>query len=177
MSGSSLKESLRQGKLSLGTWITLGHAGIAEIFAKAGFEWLAVDLEHSTISIERAGELIRTIDLAGVSPLVHLTSNDIDLIKRVIGVAGDDAAEFLVERGVGILDGVAPFVADEGEGGALGLGVDEDRAGIVAADGSSEDGRVAGFYELDGGAGDGLETFEEIGKPGSGVHSIQGDGL
>ncbi len=84
MSGSSLKESLRQGKLSLGTWITLGHAGIAEIFAKAGFEWLVVDLEHSTISIERAGELIRTIDLAGVSPLVRLTSNDIDLIKRVM---------------------------------------------------------------------------------------------
>ncbi len=84
MRRSSLKANLQQGKLSLGTWITLGHAGIAEIFAKAGFEWLVVDLEHSTISIEHAGELIRTIDLAGAAPLVRLTSNDINQIKRVM---------------------------------------------------------------------------------------------
>lgn len=81
---SSLKTNLQQGKLCVGTWITLGDTGIAEIFAKAGFEWLVVDLEHSTISIDQAGELIRTIDLAGVAPLVRLTSNDNNQIKRVM---------------------------------------------------------------------------------------------
>ena len=81
---SSLKKYLEQDKLSLGTWITLGHASIAEIFANAGFDWLVVDLEHSTISLDQAGELIRTIDLAGVAPLVRLTSNDINQIKRVM---------------------------------------------------------------------------------------------
>ena len=84
MASEKLKMNLQQGKLSLGTWITLGHSAIAEIFAKAGFEWLVVDLEHSTISIEQAGELIRTIDLAGSAPLVRLTSNDTDQIKRVM---------------------------------------------------------------------------------------------
>ncbi len=79
-----MKINLQQGNLSIGTWITLGHASIAEIFAKAGFDWLVVDLEHSTISIEQAGELIRTIDLAGVAPLVRLTFNDINQIKRVM---------------------------------------------------------------------------------------------
>ena len=81
---STLKTNLQQGRLCLGSWITLGHTGIAEIFARAGFEWLVVDMEHSTISIEQAGELIRTIDLAGVTPLVRLTSNDINQIKRVM---------------------------------------------------------------------------------------------
>jgi 2-keto-3-deoxy-L-rhamnonate aldolase RhmA len=81
---SRLKHKLKANQLSLGTWITLGHAGIAEIFARAGFDWLVVDMEHSTISIEQAGELIRTIDLAGVAPLVRLTSNDINQIKRVM---------------------------------------------------------------------------------------------
>jgi 2-keto-3-deoxy-L-rhamnonate aldolase RhmA len=84
MGRSSLKTNLQQGKLSIGTWITLGHTSIAEIFARAGFEWLVVDMEHSTISIEQAGELIRTIDLAGAAPLVRLTSNDINQIKRVM---------------------------------------------------------------------------------------------
>lgn len=50
----------------------------------AGFDWLVVDLEHSTIPIDVAGEMIRVIDLAGVVPLVRLTSNDANQIKRVM---------------------------------------------------------------------------------------------
>lgn len=84
MASISLKQNLQQGKISIGTWITLGNTGIAEILANAGFEWLVVDMEHSTISIEQAGELIRTIDLAGTVPLVRLTSNDINQIKRMM---------------------------------------------------------------------------------------------
>ncbi|MGE5466075.1 MAG: HpcH/HpaI aldolase family protein [Ignavibacteria bacterium] len=79
-----LKDKLRADRLSLGSWITLGHPGIAEILANAGFDWLVVDLEHSTISIDQAGELIRVIDLAGAAPLVRLTSNEANQIKRVM---------------------------------------------------------------------------------------------
>jgi 2-dehydro-3-deoxyglucarate aldolase len=80
----SLKQKLKSNALTLGSWITLGHPSIAEILARAGFDWLVVDMEHTTISIEQAGELIRTIDLCGVSPLVRLTSNHPDQIKRVM---------------------------------------------------------------------------------------------
>jgi len=68
----------------IGSWITLAHPAIAEIMAMAGFDWLAVDMEHSVITIREAEELIRVIDLAGVVPLVRLTSNDSDQIKRVM---------------------------------------------------------------------------------------------
>lgn len=52
--------------------------------ANAGFDWLVVDLEHSVMAIDTAGDLIRVIDLCGVSPLVRLTSNHPDQIKRVM---------------------------------------------------------------------------------------------
>ncbi|MBF0231419.1 MAG: 2,4-dihydroxyhept-2-ene-1,7-dioic acid aldolase [Desulfamplus sp.] len=81
---NSLKNKLKNKQTTLGSWITLGNTGIAEIMANAGFDWLVVDLEHSVISIETAGELIRTIDLAGSTPLVRLTSNNPDQIKRVM---------------------------------------------------------------------------------------------
>lgn len=81
---SHLKIKLSSGMTTIGSWITLGNLGIAEIMAKAGFDWLVVDLEHSTISIEKAGDLIRVIDLCNVCPLVRLTSNNPDLIKRVM---------------------------------------------------------------------------------------------
>ena len=81
---ASLKDKLRAGMPTIGSWITIGHPTVAEILARAGFDWLAVDLEHSTIAIDQAGELIRTIDLAGAAPLVRLTSNDSNLIKRLM---------------------------------------------------------------------------------------------
>ena len=80
----SLKQKIANNELTIGSWITLAHPSIAEIMARAGFDWLAVDLEHSAISISEAEELIRIINLSNVSPLVRLTSNDPDQIKRVM---------------------------------------------------------------------------------------------
>jgi len=70
--------------ISIGSWITLGHPAVAEIMAEAGFDWLAVDLEHSTITIREAEDLIRVIELKGVTPFVRLSSNNAEQIKRVM---------------------------------------------------------------------------------------------
>lgn len=102
-----LKQKIKSGQLTLGSWITLGHPSIAEIFSKAKFDWLVVDLEHSTISIDQAGELIRVIDLAGVAPLVRLTSNNEDQIKRVM----DAGAHGIVVPMVNNADDAAKAVA------------------------------------------------------------------
>jgi 2-dehydro-3-deoxyglucarate aldolase len=80
----SLKNSLAINHLTIGSWITLAHPAIAEIMARAGFDWLTIDLEHSAITIREAEELIRVISLSGVPPLVRLTSNDSNQIKRVM---------------------------------------------------------------------------------------------
>lgn len=80
----SLKERLNKKELTIGSWITLAHPAIAEIMAKAGFDWLTVDLEHSVITIREAEELIRIINLCGVVPLVRLSANDPVQIKRVM---------------------------------------------------------------------------------------------
>jgi len=71
-------------RLSIGSWIQLGHPGVAEIMASSGFDWLAIDLEHSTITLREAEDLIRVIDLKGVIPLIRLSSNDAEQIKRVM---------------------------------------------------------------------------------------------
>lgn len=102
-----LKSKLKNGQVSLGAWVTLSHPSIAEIFVKAGFDWVVVDLEHSTISIDQAGELIRTIDLAGAVPLVRLTSNDINLIKRVMDAGAQGIVVPNVNSPQAALDAVA----------------------------------------------------------------------
>jgi len=79
-----LKECLQSNRLTIGSWISLAHPAIAEVMARAGFDWLVIDLEHSTITIREAGELIRVISLCDVPPLVRLTANDPNQIKRVM---------------------------------------------------------------------------------------------
>jgi 2-keto-3-deoxy-L-rhamnonate aldolase RhmA len=80
----ALKAALKGKQTTIGSWISLGHPAIAEIMVGAGFEWLVVDLEHSAITLGEAAELIRVIDLCGVTPLVRVSANDPVQIKRVM---------------------------------------------------------------------------------------------
>ena len=80
----NLKSSLQTNQFSLGSWVTLGHTAVAEIMCQAGFDWLTIDMEHSSITLHQAQELIRVIDLAGCTPLVRVGENDPTVIKRVM---------------------------------------------------------------------------------------------
>jgi 2-dehydro-3-deoxyglucarate aldolase len=66
--------------------LTFGDPAVAEIMAKAGFDWLALDMEHSGLSFEQAQEIIRTIDLCGIPPLVRVGENNANLIKRFMDI-------------------------------------------------------------------------------------------
>jgi len=81
-----LKDQIRKGELTVRSWITLGNTGIAEILANAGFDWLVIDLEHTTISLEQAGELIRTIgvDVPEELAAVEVMLNGDDILERYI---------------------------------------------------------------------------------------------
>ena len=80
----TLKKKLASNELALGGWIMIGHPASAEIMARSGFDWVCVDLEHTAISIDTAENLLRTIEYGGSTPLVRLTNNDENLIKRVM---------------------------------------------------------------------------------------------
>ena len=81
---NSVKQNLSEGKITLGSWISLAHTSIAEIMARSGFEWLAIDMEHSVIGIHDIEPLVQTIEASGCVPLVRLWSNDPVLAKRVL---------------------------------------------------------------------------------------------
>jgi 2-keto-3-deoxy-L-rhamnonate aldolase RhmA len=80
----TLKDRFRKRELTIGSWITIGNTTVAEIMARAGYDWLAIDMEHSAITLDISQELIRVIDLCGVAPLVRVGVNDATLIKRVM---------------------------------------------------------------------------------------------
>lgn len=79
-----VKQSLRQRALSIGSWVQLGHPAIAEVLARAGFTWLAVDCEHGEVETGHLGNLFRAIEAAGSAPLVRVRENDAMEIRRAL---------------------------------------------------------------------------------------------
>jgi 2-dehydro-3-deoxyglucarate aldolase len=81
---STLREKLDGGRVSVGSWIQLGDESLVEMLATGPFDWLCIDLEHTTISIGQAARVIRIADLAGCPVLVRLSAHDPAQIKRVL---------------------------------------------------------------------------------------------
>lgn len=79
-----LKKKLCGRLFSPGSWVTTGHTAVAEIMAKAGYDWLVVDMEHSAVTLDIAQQLIQVIELSGTVPLVRVGENSAYLIKRVM---------------------------------------------------------------------------------------------
>ena len=78
----SLKKKFKNNQNTIGLWLTIYSTEIAEIYAKSGYDWIGIDLEHSSMNITQAIDLIKIVDLAGGCPLVRVTSNNDDLIKK-----------------------------------------------------------------------------------------------
>ena len=57
MRANPVKAALRAGQASVGTWLSLGSITAARFMARAGFDWLTVDIEHSLVGWETATHL------------------------------------------------------------------------------------------------------------------------
>jgi 2-keto-3-deoxy-L-rhamnonate aldolase RhmA len=79
-----VKNDITGKKMSFGSWIQIPNVFTAEMMARSGFDWLAIDLEHGMIDLETAFRLIQVIDCSGVIPLVRLHVNDESTIRRVM---------------------------------------------------------------------------------------------
>jgi len=79
-----VKKALLERKLTFGSWIQIGHPAVAEVLSRSGFEWLAVDMEHTDIDIKSFCDTIRGMQGRGVIPLARVRENDFLAIRQVL---------------------------------------------------------------------------------------------
>ena len=84
-----LKESLRKREKLFASWISYSHPSITETFAKAGFDFIAIDMEHSTINQSEAQRIIAACQSEGVPCLPRPVSHSNDTIKPLIESGAD----------------------------------------------------------------------------------------
>ena len=60
-----------------------------EVMALAGFEWLVVDIEHTSIDLKTTKTLITTIHANDLKALVRVSKNEEVVIKKVLDMGAD----------------------------------------------------------------------------------------
>lgn len=101
----SLKLRWQRGEVTLGAWCMIPSSLTAEILAKGGFDWVLIDMQHGCMDYQTAVEMIRAIDLAGITPMVRIPWNEPGIIGRML-----DA---------GAMGIVAPMINSAGEAQSL----------------------------------------------------------
>ena len=79
-----IRKSLAEDRASIGSWIQIPHPSIAELMGAAGYDWIAVDLEHGSASTHQLPDLFRAIELNGTLPLARIAQGDAKECKRAL---------------------------------------------------------------------------------------------
>lgn len=85
-----LREKLNRAEPSVGSWMQLPSSEIGEILGSAGYEWVAVDLEHGQFSPHQLPEIFRSLELNYTLPFARLKDSSPASCKQALdaGAAG-----------------------------------------------------------------------------------------
>lgn len=84
MKANPVKQLLKAGKPTFGTWLSSGDLLATRILARMGFDWLTVDMEHGAIDWAQAAALFGVIADAGCVPLVRVPEGTPREVKRAL---------------------------------------------------------------------------------------------
>ena len=79
-----IRQKLQSGHYSIGSWMQIPDSSVAEIMGSSGYDWVAVDIEHGSISIGQLPNLFRAIELGNTLPLARVAKGGPTECKRVL---------------------------------------------------------------------------------------------
>lgn len=88
----NLKRSLESNGYPVGNWVSIGHPAVVEVNAALEFDFVLIDTEHTTMTLETVEHLVRAVECGDgdTEAIVRVPDDDPSRIKRVldIGAAG-----------------------------------------------------------------------------------------
>src|SRR5471030_2877432 len=79
------REKLEQGHLSLGVGIrTTRSVEVAKMMATAGFDWLFLDMEHGTMSLDACAQISTAALDAGIAPIARVPNGEYSIATRLL---------------------------------------------------------------------------------------------
>tara|TARA_B110000902_G_scaffold179452_1_gene203415 strand:- start:13032 stop:13793 length:762 start_codon:yes stop_codon:yes gene_type:complete len=93
----AIRSKLRDGGYSIGSWIQIPHSSIAEIMGQAGYDWVAVDMEHGAVSAHQLPDLFRALELGNTLPLARLAQGYVKDCKQALDAGAGGVIVPMVE--------------------------------------------------------------------------------
>jgi len=93
----SIRDTLKKGGPSIGSWIQLPCASVAEIMGQSGYEWVAVDMEHGSITASQLPDLFRALELGNTLPLARLIEGNQKECKQALDAGAGGVIVPMVE--------------------------------------------------------------------------------
>jgi 2-dehydro-3-deoxyglucarate aldolase len=94
-----IRDNLRNGGHSVGSWMQIPHASVAEIMGQSGYEWVAVDMEHGSVAVHQLPDLFRALELGDTLPLVRLAHGHSKDCKQALDAGAGGVIVPMVESG------------------------------------------------------------------------------
>lgn len=89
MGAKRVRDLWAQDKPAWGIWVSLADPGIVEIAGYAGFDYVAVDLEHTALDLQTVENMIRAGNASSVTTMVRVPENNPKMILRVVELGPD----------------------------------------------------------------------------------------
>ena len=80
----NIRSKLQKGEFTIGSWIQLESPSSAEIIGNSKYDWVAVDLEHGSISISQLPNIFRALELGNTLPLARISEGNPNNCKRAL---------------------------------------------------------------------------------------------
>ncbi|MEO0399335.1 MAG: aldolase/citrate lyase family protein [Pseudomonadota bacterium] len=85
-SGNKFRRQLVSDGVSLGMWVSLSDPASAEIASASGFDWLLVDMEHTTLDLAAISHFVRALHGSDTALVVRPPQNDASMTKRLLDI-------------------------------------------------------------------------------------------
>lgn len=85
MKSNPVKSALKAGDIVVGSEVSrLRSPDVPRMYARAGFDFVFIDMEHTAFSLETVADMIQAARLAGIVPVVRVPQAEYQLISRVL---------------------------------------------------------------------------------------------
>jgi len=104
---TKIRAALKAGKPSIGSWMQIPSASVAEIMGNAGYDWIAVDLEHGGFPSEILPDIFRALELGGTSPFARVAQCHPKDIKQALDAGAQGIILPMIESKEQLEDAIA----------------------------------------------------------------------
>ena len=120
MNAREIRAKMETGA-TIGTWLQLPSPEAAEIMGRAGYDWVAVDMEHGLFTRTGLSDICRAIELGGCAPFARVAEATKNEIKGALEAGVQGLIFPMIESRAQLNDAVSWALYPD-QGGSRGVG-------------------------------------------------------